>query len=70
MKLIRNFFIWLYSNIDLWLAIQRAEKAYRGEFIIGVNKDKSNRYLVGNTRYYVMPDADDKLIIKIGRAHV
>jgi hypothetical protein len=63
MKLIRNFFIWLYSNIDLWLAIQRAEKAYRGEFIIGVNKDKSKRYLVGNTRYYVLPDADDKLII-------
>lgn len=63
MKLIRNFFIWLYSNIDLWLAIQRAEKAYRGEYIIGVNKDKSKRYLVGNTRYYVMPDADDKLII-------
>ncbi len=63
MKILRKFYIWLYSNIDLWLAIQKAEKAYRGEYVIGENKDKSKRYLVGRTRYYVMPDADDKLII-------
>lgn len=63
MRLLRKFYIWLYSNIDLWLAIQKADKAYRGEYVIGENKDKSKRYLVGRTRYYVMPDADDKLII-------
>lgn len=63
MKILRKFYIWLYSNIDLWLAIQKAEKAYRGEYAIGVNKDKSKRFLVGSTRYYVMPDADDNLII-------
>ena len=63
MRLLRKFYIWLYSNIDLWLAIQKAEKAYRGEYVIGENKDKSKRYLVGRTRYYVMPDADDNLII-------
>ena len=63
MKAIRNFFIWIYSNIELWLAIQRAEKAFRGEYVVGVNRDGSKRYLVGNRRYYVMPDADDRLII-------
>lgn len=63
MKILRKFYIWLYSNIDLWLAIQKAEKAYRGEYVIGQNRDKTKRFLVGRTRYYVMPDADDKLII-------
>lgn len=62
MKLL-NIFIWIYANIDLWLAIQKAEKAYRGEYVIGENADKSPRYLVKNTRYYVMPDENSKLII-------
>lgn len=63
MSILRKFFIWLYSNIDLWLAVQKAEKAYQGKYVLGLNKDKSKRYLVGKTRYYVMPDADDNLII-------
>lgn len=62
MKLL-NIFIWIYANIDLWLAIQKADKAYRGEYVIGKNTDNTPRYLVKNTRYYVMPDDNDKLII-------
>lgn len=63
MNTLRKFYIWLYSNIDLWLAIQKADQAYRGKYVFGENRDKSKRYLVGKTRYYVMPDANDKLII-------
>lgn len=63
MKILRKFYIWLYSNIDLWLAIQKANKAYSGEYVIGQNRDNTKRFLVGKTRYYVMPDADDNLII-------
>lgn len=63
MKILRKFYIWLYSNIDLWLAIQKANKAYKGEYVIGENRDNTKRFLVGKTRYYVMPDADNRLII-------
>lgn len=60
---IRAFFIAQRAGIELWLAIQKAEKAYRGELVRYVTKDKRKIYHRGNIRYYVMPDWNDKLII-------
>ncbi len=61
-KRVINFFIAQKANATLWYASRQADKAYAGKMIIGYNKDKSPRYARGNTRYYVMPDHDDKLI--------
>jgi hypothetical protein len=60
---IRAFFIAQLAGVELWLAVQRAEKAYRGELLHHTTKDGRKVYHVGNIRYYVMPDWNDKLII-------
>jgi hypothetical protein len=61
--MIKKFFVYIYANIDLWLAINKAEKAHRGEYVVGNNRDGSPRYSVKGVRYYVMPDDKNRLII-------
>ena len=57
-----KFFIFIRASIMLWYATKQADKAYRGEYKIGKNMDKSNRYMVPNRRYYVMPNENNDLI--------
>lgn len=62
MNVVKKFIIAQKANITLWYASRMADKAYRGLHVIGQNKDKSKQYSLGNTRYYVMPDANNRLI--------
>ncbi len=57
-----KYFLFIKAQILLWYASKQADKAYRGEYKIGENKDGSIRYARNNVRYYVMPDENDKLI--------
>lgn len=62
MNKIQRFFIAQKANITLWYASRQADKAYMGKYPIGRNKDNSKRYKIGNTRYYVIPDENERLI--------
>lgn len=62
-RTIRAFFIAIQARIELWLAVQKAEKAYRGELVRRKIDKFHNLYHRGNIRYYVMPDYDNNLII-------
>lgn len=52
-KRLRRFFITLRAHVRLWVATAKADRAY-ADAELKNSKDK---------RFYVMPDADDKLII-------
>jgi hypothetical protein len=62
MKQIINFFIAIKANITLWYASKQAERAYNGSHRVGTNRDGSVRYNRRNCRFYVMPDANHRLI--------
>ncbi|MFA6813008.1 MAG: hypothetical protein WCR45_07950 [Bacteroidaceae bacterium] len=59
---ISKFIIAQKANITLWYGSRMADQAYKGLHVVGINKDKTKRYSLANTRYYVMPDANNRLI--------
>ena len=62
MNRLLKFIIAQKANITLWYASRKADQAYKGLHVVGENKDKTKRFSVPNTRYYVMPDANNRLI--------